>query len=331
MQDHHHGRVKEVANTVLRSLEQAIEASYDVTRTALPAFSPDPQGETIHLPDEQPEKLAELQSDPAGRVRIPDSASGADDVNPADGEEHRVQNLNSVSDIRAQYEEKQTDDIQVQNLNSDSEEHRVQNLNSVSENREEYQEKQSDSIRVQILNSVPVCSSSFFNKTTTTKTKTPRSLNSAAIHRTDATDLELHFPTQLRVDERALARVYLGRIPTDRRQDVLDELQGRLGDGATGGPPIRNPIGYLVGLCNAADTDTFQLTSFGLQVRLARERTAERAQAEAAKDTHHRRELSAHPVPKGPLVDKLLAIRQQVQDHRHGATPATPTGLESMR
>jgi hypothetical protein len=169
------------------------------------------------------------------------------------------------------------------------------------------------------------------NRVTTTTTKTPPSLSSAATHRTETTDLELHFPTQFRVDERALAQVYLGRLPADRRQDVLDELQGRLGDGANGGPPIRNPIGYLVGLCNAADTDTFQLTSFGLQARLARERTAEREKAESAKDNHHRRELSTHPVPKGPLVDKLLAIRQQVQDRRHGATPATPTGLESMR
>jgi hypothetical protein len=175
---------------------------------------------------------------------------------------------------------------------------------------------------------VPVCSSRFFNKTTTTTTKTPHSLNSAATHLTEASDLELHFPTQFRVDERALAQLYLDRLPTDRRQDVLDELQGRLGDSANGGPPIRNPIGYLVGLCNAADTDSFQLTSFGLQVRLARERTAERAQAEAAKDTHHRRNLSAHSPPKGPLVDKLLAIRQQAQNRRHSATSATPSGSE---
>jgi hypothetical protein len=212
------------------------------------------------------------------------------------------QNLNSVT--------------RVQKVNSAAED-RVQNLNPATE----IPEKQRDSAPVQNLNSVSVCSSSYIKTTTTTTTP---AVNSAAAHPRELTGEEFHFPPQLSADEVVLAKRYLGRLSAGLRQDVLDEWQGRLGNAERSGQPIHNPIGYLAQLCNAVKTGAFQLTSLGLQVRRAREQTAARQRAEAHSEQRHLQALLATPPPAGPLIDRILAIRQQAHRRRGEGQSSEP-------
>lgn len=116
-------------------------------------------------------------------------------------------------------------------------------------------------------------SSCYINKTTTTTPTTGSDENQPVDATVDSTR-SLIFPDNLKPDERLLARMYVKNAPEALRQDVLDELAGRLRTARKKGEPIGNPIGYLTQLCKAAAGGAFKLTSLGLQVQQARKQEA---------------------------------------------------------
>jgi len=116
-------------------------------------------------------------------------------------------------------------------------------------------------------------SSCYINKTTSTTPATDSDENQPANATVDSTR-SLIFPDALKPYERLLARMYVKNAPEPLRQDVLDELAGRLRAARKKGEPIANPIGYLTQLCKAAAGGAFKLTSLGLQVQQARKQEA---------------------------------------------------------
>lgn len=118
------------------------------------------------------------------------------------------------------------------------------------------------------------CSScSYINKkTTTTTTENPDNTDARA--REENAQISLAFPSSLSQNEQRLARMCLRSAPEAMRQDILDELAGRLLAARRKGEHIDNPIGYLTRLCKAAHEGTFTLTSLGLKAREHRHQEA---------------------------------------------------------
>lgn len=116
-------------------------------------------------------------------------------------------------------------------------------------------------------------SSCYLNKTTTTTSNATDGEHETGETPTDSTRV-LIIPDALKPDERLLARMYVKHAPAALRQNVLDELAGRLRASKSKGEPIGNPVGYLAQLCKAASAGAFKLTSLGLQVQQARKQDA---------------------------------------------------------
>lgn len=143
-------------------------------------------------------------------------------------------------------------------------------------------------------------SSCLSNIKTTTTTTTETGGNTSARTRTGSKTAV--FPASLNPSERILAQRILGPVPLEQRQDLLDELAGRIRAGKHGNP-IRNPVGYLSKLCEVALQNQTFLTSAGLNIRTERER-AKRQEAAPAQVVHDL------PPPSGKLVDRLNEIRK---------------------
>ncbi len=126
--------------------------------------------------------------------------------------------------------------------------------------------------RLQNLKPARSSSCSSLQETTTTTETGHKGEDGARSVETDESIGLLVLPEALRPDERLLARLYLKNAPASLRQDILDELAGRLRTAKTKGEPIGNPIGYLAQLCKAAAEGRFVLTSLGLQAQQARRR-----------------------------------------------------------
>jgi hypothetical protein len=116
-------------------------------------------------------------------------------------------------------------------------------------------------------------SSCYLNETATTTSSAADGEHEAGETSADSTRA-LIIPDALKPDERLLARMYVKHAPAALRQDVLDELAGRLRATKSKGEPIGNPVGYLAQLCKAASAGAFKLTSLGLQVQQARKHDA---------------------------------------------------------
>ena len=188
------------------------------------------------------------------------------------------------SDTRVQ---KMVMDHHDQNLVADIH-HHDQILNTGKKPKENQHDKQ-----CQNLNMATTCSSS--KKITTTNTNT---------------DSELEWPTQINRDERLLAISAFTSADLDARQsqELLDELQGRL----SGGQSIRNPVGWLISMSKRINEGTFNVTSFALQARRARESRA----AMEARVEHSKR--SAPPAPSqavsnNKLTPKIEAMRRKAK------------------
>ena len=143
------------------------------------------------------------------------------------------------------------------------------------------------------------CSSSDQDLTTTTTAGGPQA---EVAHATEG----LIFP-QLSTAEQALAGIYLAPVPSERRQDLLDELSGRMQQGRSSARPIDNPIGYLARLCQSAEAGTFQITSAALRVRERRAREAELR--EAARPTAGEAQL-----PPASINGRASALVRRVQE-----------------
>lgn len=146
----------------------------------------------------------------------------------------------------------------------------LQNLKSGSED-DPLQYLQSEPL--QKLKS-PTCSSSsssyINNKTTTTTTEVGNTTRAHAREGTSAPPLVM--PASFTANEQRAAMICLGDAPESTRQDILDELAGRMTAARRRGTPIDNPLGYLSGMCRAACKEEFALTSPGLRVQEQREK-----------------------------------------------------------
>lgn len=120
-------------------------------------------------------------------------------------------------------------------------------------------------------NSKAVRSSSCINKKTTT-TQIPRAKAPDVVE-------GLIYPQRLSANQRAIAARYLERVPVPQRQQVLDELEGRLRAERQGAKPVYDELRYLYRLCSQIATGGFQPN---LCLKVERERV-ERATADEAR------------------------------------------------
>jgi hypothetical protein len=87
----------------------------------------------------------------------------------------------------------------------------------------------------------------------------------------------------LSANERQMASMYLKGLGTELQQALLDELGAKLRHQTKTIHPVRNPIGLLAWMCQAARVGQPPLTSAHLQYRAIRERerlVAEHGEAE---------------------------------------------------
>ena len=147
-------------------------------------------------------------------------------------------------------------------------------------------------------------SSKYKNTTTTTPTDSKDSAR-------EAVSLEsLIVPPRLKDNQRALAARYLGTIPVEHRQPVLDELAGRFLAEQHGAKPVYDELRYLHHLCVQVNRGGF-VPNLGLKVQAERDRRrreAERMREEAAERERERKERAARPPGESPLAEirKLL-------------------------
>jgi hypothetical protein len=145
---------------------------------------------------------------------------------------------------------------------------------SLSSDRLQKLKSEAASHPLQNLKPVRSSSCSSLKETTTTTPTADKGEDAARTGERDEATRSLLIPEALRGNEEALARLYVKHAPVSVRQDILDELAGRLRAAKTKGQPIANPIGYLAQLCKAAAAGRFVLTSLGLQVQQARTQEA---------------------------------------------------------
>ena len=124
----------------------------------------------------------------------------------------------------------------------------------------------------------------------------------------------LHFPQRLSANHEAIALMYLEHLPADRRQPVLDELEGRLRAERHGAPAVYDPLRFLKKLCDAVTSGAF-VENLGVAVRAEREH-ARRSEARL-------RTLDAVVPVELPPPDPNSALVQRVQRLR--ATQAART------
>ena len=138
--------------------------------------------------------------------------------------------------------------------------------NVVEEDGSDHRDQNSkpDETQVQIShpqNSKSGSCSSYINKTTTTK-KTEEKKFSIG---TDGNP-PLVYPKRLSENQRALADRYLNTVPTDERQSILDELEGRLRSEQKGMKPVYDEMRFLHYLCRAVKKGDF-VPNLGIKVR----------------------------------------------------------------
>lgn len=149
-------------------------------------------------------------------------------------------------------------------------------------------------------------SSKYKNTTTTTPTDTKDSAR-------ETESLEsLIVPPRLKDNQRALAARYLGTIPVEHRQPVLDELAGRFLAEQHGAKPVYDELRYLHHLCVQVNRGGF-VPNLGLKVQAERDRRrreAERLREEAAERERERKERAERPPGENPIAEirKLLGM-----------------------
>ena len=84
------------------------------------------------------------------------------------------------------------------------------------------------------------------------------------------------YPRRLTANQRAVAARYLASIASERRQSVLDELEGRLRAEQRDAACVYDELRYLHQLCAQVNAGGFQ-PNLGLKVQDERERSAQDA------------------------------------------------------
>ena len=355
MTRHHHSRVRQVANSVLAKQEEtSTEQTGKYSSTATTVYSV-ADFNTVASTDDRATTTRENSPTDSMEQMIPTTCEsnivtleaepiGKSDT-PSDSSPDQPQNLNPASRVQ-KINEVQKTGVQELNLGSESQNQKlnlelktqVQKLNPSTENKP----KQIDNLQAQKLNPVaksqvqklnPVVQSCCcINQKTTTLLTTsaekstqgtienppPPAFSPGRVSVSTAAEDVLHLPPQLTANDQVLAQLYLEPIPQPQRQNVLDELQGRIQQAAQNGKPIRNPVGYLVQLCHAAQQHHFQFTDVGLQVQKTRQSQQEMKERSSTKPKPMTVQQPKPPsLPKSananPLVKRLLEIQRYVQ------------------
>ena len=185
----------------------------------------------------------------------------------------------------------------------------IAGLANSSERRDESnQDQNSKAVNRDTQKSKSVLRSSSKYKNTTTTTPTD-SKDSAR----ETVSLEsLIVPPRLKDNQRALAARYLGTIPVEHRQPVLDELAGRFLAEQHGAKPVYDELRYLHHLCVQVNRGGF-VPNLGLKVQAERDRRrheAERLREEAAERERERKERAERPPGENPIAEirKLLGM-----------------------
>ena len=137
-----------------------------------------------------------------------------------------------------------------------------------------------------------VGSSSCIYKKTTTTTKTEDSKKTAREANEDPQLATLVYPRRLDDNQRAMAARYLAVVPTDQRQSVLDELEGRIRAEQQGASPVYDELRYLHQLCAQVNAGGF-LPNLSLKVqgeRTLRAKEAEKRRQQAQTEQKLRQE-----------------------------------------
>lgn len=113
----------------------------------------------------------------------------------------------------------------------------------------------------------------------------------------DPAPTSLVYPRRLNDNQREMAARYLAVVPTDQRQGVLDELEGRIQAEQQGAKPVYDELRYLHQLCAQVNAGGFQ-PNLGLKVRAERARRAQAAEKrrQDAQAEQAARQVSPHPV-----------------------------------
>ncbi len=181
-----------------------------------------------------------------------------------------------------------------------STDHQGQNLNSADEGVQ--------NLHPQNLNT-DSCSSSCINKTTTNHDKQSKfNLNGEE-------NAPLVYPKRFSANQCELADRYLKTVPPDRRQVILDEMEGRIRSEQKGMKPLYDEMSFLNSLCKALRKGEFE-SNLGIKVQ--EERMAHKLELQKRKDhcvdqpdkqvlENMRRQIEAG---EGPLVEirKMLSM-----------------------
>ena len=232
--DHGHARVRLVAQAVLDSIDEDIEAGQDVCAR-------------IHPIEQRIESTVATGSDQPRRFFA--------------FTQNAIKRLRSIS---IESERLAVHHAQNSNLGSD----RVRNSNSGG-------------------------SSSYIYKTTTTTTDTDSPSNFTL---TGDNGHPLVYPARLSENHRELAANYLAKLTPEQRQDVLDELEGRIQAEARGMKPVFDEISFLNSLCKLTRQGRFR-PNLGITVRDQRreqERRRERPRDDGSKLQTNESEAQRH-------------------------------------
>jgi len=143
------------------------------------------------------------------------------------------------------------------------------------------------------------CSSSKYNKTTTTPTDEPSNFVHA-----DEQGKPLVYPERLCDNQRDIANRYLRALSPALRQPILDELEGRFQAEQKGMKPVYDEISFLIRLCERTKSGEF-LPNLGIKVREARR------VREASRDRAAYRDAPAAPKETEAQRQKRMAVAQE--------------------
>ena len=127
------------------------------------------------------------------------------------------------------------------------------------------------------------------------------------------------YPKRLSDNQRTIAMRYLGQLPPDQRQPVLDELEGRFQAEGKGMKPVYDAISFLHALCKRIRNGDFQ-SNLGIGVCEARAQAvksdAERMPSPPPpKETEERRQrrmaISQAEIAK---MRRILGMRESTRD-----------------
>jgi hypothetical protein len=127
-----------------------------------------------------------------------------------------------------------------------------------------HHDQNSNSARVRNLPAQNSNSSSSKYINTTTTTNTPSNFDIAGKE-----GQPLVYPARLSANQRDIAARYLGKMPPDQRQPILDELEGRFRAEGKGMKPVYDAISFLHALCKQMRNGKFQ-ANLGISVSEAR-------------------------------------------------------------